>query len=165
MRLTAPGPDLGRLAAAVGVGLAAGAIGTAAMTVSSTLEATARGRGASDAPARAASRVLGVAPVDDRGERRFARLVHWGYGTAWGGVRGLLGALGLSGPPAALAHLGAVWSAEQVVLPATGVSPPATEWGATEVAIDLGHHVVFAVASHAAYEWLAGALPGADGRS
>jgi hypothetical protein len=147
----------------VGVGLAAGVIGTAAMTVSSTLEAKARHRAASDAPAQAASRVLGVAPVDDRGERRFAQLVHWGYGTAWGGVRGLLGGLGLHGPPAALAHLGAVWTTEQVVLPSTGASPPATEWGTTEVAIDLGHHVVFAAATSAAYEWLARALP--DGRS
>lgn len=121
------GARLGGVAAAVGKGLAAGLIGTAAMTVSSTLEAKLRGRGSSTTPARAASAVLGVAPVDDEGERRFNNLVHWGYGTGWGAVRGALAALGLSGASATAAHLAAVWGSEQVVLPATGASPPATE--------------------------------------
>ena len=113
-----------------------------------------RGREASTTPARAASKVLGVAPVDEQGEHRFNNLVHWGYGTAWGAMRGLLGAVGLRGLPAAAAHLAAVWGAEQVVLPATGASPPATEWGATELAIDLWHHAVYAAAAGAAYGWL-----------
>lgn len=76
------------------------------MTVSSTLEAKLRGREPSTTPARAASKVLGVAPVDEQGERRFNNLVHWGYGTGWGSVRGVLGAVGLGGVPATLAHLG-----------------------------------------------------------
>lgn len=152
--LASPPVALGAVAAAVGKGLAAGLAGTAAMTVSSTLEAKLRGREGSTAPARAAAAVLGVAPVDERGEARFNTLVHWGYGTGWGAVRGLLGAAGLDGVPAALAHLAAVWGGEQVALPATGVSPPATKWGATEVAIDLWHHVVYAVATSVAYAWL-----------
>lgn len=145
---------LGGLAAAVGKGLAAGLAGTAAMTVSSTVEAKLRGRGGSPTPAHAASKVLGVAPVDEHGERRFNTLVHWGYGTGWGAVRGVLDAVGLRGLPAAAAHLGAVWGAEQVVLPATGAAPPATRWGATEVAVDLWHHLVYAAATSAAYAWL-----------
>lgn len=48
----------------------------------------------------------------------------------------------------------AVWGGEQVVLPATGASPPATRWGATEVAVDLWHHAVYAVATGVAYRWL-----------
>jgi hypothetical protein len=86
---------LGGLAASVGKGLAAGLVGTAAMTVSITAEAKLRGRERSTIPARAASKVLGVAPVDEIGERRFNALVHWGYGMAWGSVRGLLGAAGI----------------------------------------------------------------------
>lgn len=145
---------LGALAAAVGKGLAAGLVGTAAMTVSSTLEARMRQREPSTAPARAASQVLGVAPVDEQGERRFNTLVHWGYGTGWGAVRGLLGAAGLRGPGAAVAHLGVVWGAEQVVLPATGVAPPAHKWSSTEIAIDLWHHVVYVLGTSLAYVWL-----------
>lgn len=85
-RRAGPAVQIGGLAAAVGKGLAAGIAGTAAMTVSSTLEANLRGRGASTTPAQAASRLLGVAPVDEQGERRFNNLVHWGYGTAWGAI-------------------------------------------------------------------------------
>lgn len=145
---------LGAVAAAVGKGLAAGVAGTAAMTVSSTLEAKLRGREPSTTPARAASKLLGVAPVDEQGERRFNNLVHWGYGTGWGAVRGLLAATGLQGVPAAGVHLAAVWGAEQVVLPATEASPPATEWDATEIGIDLWHHLVYAAAASLAYAWL-----------
>lgn len=124
------------------------------MTVSSTVEAKLRGRGSSSTPAQAASKVLGVAPIDDRGERRFNNMVHWGYGTAWGAFRGLLGGFGLTGLPATGTHLAAVWGGEQVVLPATGASPPATEWGAKEVAVDLWHHVVYVAAVGIAYRWL-----------
>jgi hypothetical protein len=145
---------VGGLAAAVGKGLAAGLAGTAAMTLSSTLEAKLRGREASTAPARAASKVLGVAPVDEQGERRFNTLVHWGYGTGWGAARGVFAAIGLSGVPATLAHLGVVWGGEQMALPATGAAPPATQWGTSEVAIDLWHHIVYVGATTLAYGWL-----------
>jgi hypothetical protein len=142
---------LGNVAAAFGKGIFAGVAGTAAMTLSSTLEMRLRGRPASSTPAQAAARVLGVEPVD---EARFSTFVHWGYGTAWGGVRGLIGAAGLSGPAATAAHLGAVWGSEQVMLPTLGVAPPLTEWGAKEAAIDALHHLVYAGATGVAYSLL-----------
>src|ERR687895_1842747 len=145
---------LGDLPAAVGKGLFAGAAGTAAMTASSTLEMKLRGRPASSTPALAAAKVLGVEPVDEEAEARFSNLVHWGYGTAWGGPRGLLAAAGLSGPAATAAHFGVVWGSEQVMLPALGVAPPLTEWGAKEVAIDALHHLVYAGATGVAYSLL-----------
>lgn len=88
---------IGNLASAVGRGLLAGAIGTVAMAVSSTLETKLRDRAGSSAPADAASKVLGVKSVDAAAEARFGTLVHWGYGTGWGAVRGLLGGIGLGG--------------------------------------------------------------------
>ncbi|MDQ4064389.1 MAG: hypothetical protein M3122_11035 [Actinomycetota bacterium] len=88
----------GDVAAAIGKGLFAGVAGTAAMTASSTIEAKLRGRGSSSAPGQADAKVLGVEPVDEESEARFYNLVHWGYGTAWGGARGFLEAAGLSGP-------------------------------------------------------------------
>lgn len=145
---------LGEFAAAFGKGVFAGFAGTAAMTVSSTLEMKWRGRPASSAPARAAAKVLGVEPVDEAAEARFSNIVHWGYGSAWGGVRGLLAAAGLPGPTASAAHLGAVWTSEQAMLPALGVAPPLTQWGAKEVAIDALHHVVYAGATGVAYSLL-----------
>src|SRR5579884_598501 len=115
---------LSDLAAAAGVGALAGLAGTAAMTVSSTLEAKARGRQPSATPATAAGEVLGVQPKDDTAKKRFNTFAHWAYGTSWGALRGLLDLAGLRGAPAAAAHLGAVWGGEQVVLPATGASSP-----------------------------------------
>ena len=145
---------LGDVASAVGKGLFAGAAGTAVMTVSSTLEMKLRNRAASSAPAKAAEKVLGVEPVDEAAQARFSNLVHWGYGTAWGGVRGLIAAAGLSGPAATAAHLAAVWGSEQVMLPALGVAPPFWEWGREEVAIDAFHHFVYAAATGIAYSLL-----------
>ena len=145
---------LGDVAAAVGKGLFAGVVGTAAMTASSTIEAKLRGRGSSSTPGQAAAKVLGVEPVDEESEARFSNLVHWGYGTAWGGARGLLEAAGLSGPAATAAHFGAVWGSEQVMLPALDVTPPLTEWGAQEIAIDTFHHLVYVTATGLAYTLL-----------
>lgn len=145
---------LGDVAADVGRGLFAGLLGTAAMTVSSTAEMKIRGRPASNAPAVAAGKVLGVEPKDEEGEARFSTLVHWGYGTGWGAVRGLVGTAGLEGPAAAAAHFGAVWGAEQVMLPALDVAPPFWTWGAKEVGIDAFHHLVYATATSVAYSVL-----------
>jgi hypothetical protein len=58
---------VGDLASSIRKGLFAGTIGTAAMTVSSTLGIKARGRAASMAPADAAGKVLGVGPKDEAG--------------------------------------------------------------------------------------------------
>ena len=99
-----------KLASSIGKGLVAGLAGTAAMTVSSTVEARLRHRKPSSAPARATAKVLGITSFeDDIARARFNDLSHWGYGTGWGIVRGLLGAAGLPPPAATLAHGAAVW--------------------------------------------------------
>ena len=140
------------LAGGIGTGLLAGLAGTAAMTVSSTLEARLRGRAASSAPARATAKVLGVKEFDSPlASARFNDLSHWGYGTGWGVLRGLLGATGLSGRAATVAHGAAIYTSAQVTLPALEVAPPAIFWGAKEIAIDAFHHAVYAAATGAAY--------------
>jgi hypothetical protein len=145
------------LAENLGKGLVAGLVGTAAMTVSSTIEARIRRRGASSAPADAAAKVLGIEKfVDDAAERRFGTLVHWGYGTGWGAARGVLRTVGLSPTFATLSHFGAMWGGAVVMLPALDVAPPITRWGRTEIAIDVWHHLVYVVATAAAYELLDG---------
>ena len=146
--------SLGDVAADFGKGLFAGLAGTAAMTVSSTLEMKLSGRGESTTPAQAAEEVLDVEPPDEGAESRFSNLVHWGYGTGWGGVRGLLASAGLSGPAATAAHLGLVWGSEQVILPALDVSAPVFKYGGKAVATDLLHHTVYVAATGLAYAYL-----------
>jgi hypothetical protein len=144
---------LTRTATAIGDGLVAGFLGTAAMTVSSTIEAKLRHRRASTAPARATAKALGIREFDsDLAHSRFNDLSHWGYGTGWGVVRGLLGATGMPPARATAAHGAAVWGSAAVALPALDVAPPFVFWGREEVAIDLFHHTVYAVATGVAYE-------------
>jgi hypothetical protein len=142
---------LRRLADAIGRGLVAGAVGTALMTLSSTVEARRRRREPSTAPADAAGKVLGAQPRDEAGGRRFSTIVHWGYGTSWGAARGLIDVAGLTGAPAAAAHFAAVWGGELAMLPALGVASPFWTWGGKEVAIDAFHHVVYATGTSLAY--------------
>jgi hypothetical protein len=142
------------VAAAVGKGLFAGLAGTAIMTVSSTAEANLSGRGPSSTPADAISAALRVRPDGEAGQQRLNTVAHWGYGTAWGAVRGLLAALGLRGPTAGLLHFATVWGGEQAVLPLLGVGSPTPKYGAQATATDVLHHAVYATATSAAYEWL-----------
>jgi hypothetical protein len=143
---------LGTLGCAIGKGLVAGFAGTAAMTASSTAEAKIRGRPFSDAPARATAKALGIKEFEDEhAKARFNDLSHWSYGTGWGVVRGLLGATGMPAKPATFLHLAAVWGSAQVTLPALDITPPAVYWEKEEVAIDLFHHTVYALATGVAY--------------
>jgi hypothetical protein len=148
-------PAPASIAAALGKGLVAGFAGTAAMTISSTLEMNARDRSASSAPADAAAKVLGIADfADDAAKQRFGTLVHWSYGTGWGVVRALLGVAGLPPVAATTAHLAAVWGSQAVMLPSLGVAEPFWTWGAGEVAIDVGHHLVYATVTGLTYALL-----------
>jgi uncharacterized membrane protein YagU involved in acid resistance len=141
----------------VGKGLVAGFVGTAAMTVSSSLEAKLRGRQASSPPARATARALGIKEFEDGvAAARFNDLSHWGYGTGWGVVRGLLAATGMSPRAATAAHGAAIYGAAQVTLPALEIAPPVVFWPKEEIAIDAFHHVVYAASSGLAYELLNG---------
>jgi hypothetical protein len=143
------------VAASIGKGLVAGFMGTAAMTVSSTIEARLRHRAPSNAPARATAKVLGIKEFEDEiAEARFNDISHWGYGTSWGVVRGLLDAVGLSPRAATAAHGAAIYGAAQVTLPALEIAPPSVFWGKEEVAIDAFHHLVYTAATGAAYRLL-----------
>jgi hypothetical protein len=143
------------LAESIGKGLVAGFVGTAAMTLSSTLEARLRHRQPSSAPARATTKALGIKEFDGPiAEARFNDLSHWGYGTGWGVVRGLLGATGMPARTATAAHGAAIYGAAQATLPALEVAPPVVFWAPEEIAIDAFHHVVYATATGIAYELL-----------
>jgi hypothetical protein len=144
-----------KLASSIGKGLVAGLAGTAAMTVSSTLEARLRHREPSSAPARATAKALGITSFENEiAQARFNDLSHWGYGTGWGVVRGLLDAAGLPPRAATLAHGATVWGSAQVALPAWDIAPPAIFWAPREIVIDAFHHTVYAIATGIAYELL-----------
>ena len=144
---------IGDIASAIGKGLFAGAVGTAAMTLSSTIEQRIRGREPSTTPVKAVEEALPV-EVDEAKEEEVSNLVHWSYGTAWGAPRGLLAALGLPPSVATAAHFAAVWGVALLTLPRLKATPPVREWGGNEIAIDAWHHAVYAVAAGVAFSWI-----------
>jgi hypothetical protein len=145
------------VADAIGKGLVAGFAGTAAMTLSSTLEAKLRGRTPSSAPARATAKVLGIKEFEDSvAQARFNDLSHWGYGTGWGVLRGLLGTTGLTARAATAAHGVGMCGAAPDPPPAIASVPPSVFWPKEEIAIDAFHHAVYAAATGIAYQLIDG---------
>ncbi len=152
---------LGDLAADAGRGMAAGVVGTAAITAFMTLEGKLRGKPEPTAAGEAVERLLDVKPAGEDELLRLSRIVHWMYGTAWGAVRGLLGEARVPDPWATALHYGAISGTAMVMPPALGVMPPPRELPAAEIAASAVHHLVYAVAVTAAWRALtAGASDG-----
>lgn len=150
---------VGKLAASLGVGLVAGFVGTVAMTAVQTVEMRLRRREPSTTPLKAAQKVLRFTVDDERAEAALNNGVHFAYGSGWGVFRGLLDtALGLRGWPATALHFAAIQGAAYVMLPGLKVAPPVQDWGAREIAVDVGHHAVYAIAAGLTYDALTRAL-------
>lgn len=167
---------MSRTANVLGKGLVAGFAGTVAITLSQMIEMQLTNRGSSNAPMKVAKNVLGVEPKgqaaleaekrDPESERneeelkqsiaenaeQFSQFLHFLYGTGWGIARSLLGMAGLKGAPASVVHFGAIWGAAQVMLPAADASKPITKWSPKQIAVDVGHHAVYACAAGAVYD-------------
>jgi len=142
---------MGRMASLVGRGLVAGLIGTAAMTVSSTIESKLRRRPPSTVPAEVGGEVLGVEPKGEEGEKRLGNLVHWQYGTGLGVLRGALGGF-MRDPWAGAVFFGVAWAGSLLMVPRLSEeTPPPAEWGTTEVVVDGWHHLVYAAATSLAF--------------
>lgn len=148
------GPTIGRVAACVGKGLAAGLAGTAVMTLAQRAQMAASGSEGSDTPVRAVEKVFGIQFADDASRERSSQLTHWAYGTSLGAVVGLLGAAGLGNAAATGAHFAVAWGGSTVGLPALGVAPPTTEWSPRQMVTDAGFHSLYALTSGAVYAWL-----------
>ncbi len=161
---------------AVARGVLAGATGTAAMTawqeLSSKLRSASGGGGekggekekgadpweSAPAPAVVAKRVLeGVFRVEVPPERisLLTNVMHWGYGTAWGAVYGLLQGTIRANPVAHGAFFGTgVWAMSYVELVPMGLYQPPWRYPAKTLAKDLSYHVVYGLGVATAYDAL-----------
>ena len=135
---------VGKIGAAVGKGLIAGLAGTLAMTVSQMIEMKITKRKPSTAPAEAVKKTLDIEATPGN-EKKFSNEVHYVYGTSWGVIRGLLSLVGITGFVATSVHLAAVWGTAITIEPKLKIAPPVTEWESKDIAIDIFHHVVYAV--------------------
>jgi len=159
---------------AVARGLAAGVVGTAMMTAWQTFAAKLRsaGNGASEprqpsedpweaasAPAKVAKRISeGVfhTPVSPERIPLLTNAMHWGYGTGWGTVYGLVAGSARRSPrvPVGAAFGTVVWMMSYVQLVPMGLYDPPWKTPPQELALDLSYHLVYGTGVAGAYRLL-----------
>ncbi|HET9690533.1 MAG TPA: hypothetical protein VFP61_05235 [Acidimicrobiales bacterium] len=141
---------LAPLAAEAAQGLLAGLVGTAVMTASYGVERRLRGSTGgpldyddSTVPSHAAMVVLRIDHLGDVGQRRLGALVHWGYGSAMGMVRVLLGRR-LRPRDATATYWAGLMAMTGALFPLLGGTPPPWRWRGSVVATSLVQHAVYA---------------------
>ena len=136
--------DVGAFGAALGRGLIAGLVGTAAITLSQTIERKITGKPTSFAPGDAASKALDIEASKMEARKKFSDEVNWVYGTSWGSARGMLSLMGLKGLPATAVHFVAIFYTGITIEPDFEVAPPINEWSKIDLAMFALHHVIYA---------------------
>ncbi|HEU4326343.1 MAG TPA: hypothetical protein VFS21_24595 [Roseiflexaceae bacterium] len=130
-------------------GLAAGALGVAAMTAGEKLEQLITRRPSSYVPAHTLERLLGLPHRPDEERLLLNWTMHWGQGIVLGAVRGLMAAQGLRGPVGSFLFMNLRLLNDQTLENATGVGAPPWTWPIDEQVIDLLHKGVYAFATGA----------------
>ena len=144
--------SLKALSLAIGTGVLAGLAGTAAITISQLIEMKLTDRKPSTAPVKAVSKVLDVKPINKDSKEKVAQEIHWTYGTIWGIPRGIMAMVGLTGWPATALHFAAIAGTAMTMLPNMDLAPPITEQEPKDIAIDVLHHAVYAIAAGLVYD-------------
>lgn len=137
---------------AVNVGLAAGAVGTVALTLAEKAEMAMSGRDPSDVPGQVGVRLSGREPAREPDlVKRLNPLVHWAHGIGLGAVRGGLDAAGLGRLRATVAFLPIVWAGDAALYRTLGLAPAPWRWSRGELAADVFGKSVLALATSGAY--------------
>lgn len=144
---------------AAGRGLAAGAIGVAAMTAAEKVEQRFSRRPNSFMPAHTLARLLRLPrPDEDRLALNWA--MHWGQGILLGAVRGLMAERGLRGPVGSFLFLNLRLLNDQTLENATGAGALPWTWPVDEQVIDLAHKAIYAYATGVVADRLVPGPPG-----
>ncbi len=136
-------------------GMVAGAVGTAAMTVSQLLEMSVSGREASTVPGQIGAHLLpGRDPSSTADVQALNTAVHWVHGITMGAVRGGLDVAGLNGPVASAAHFALLWGGDVTLFRVLGVADVPWRWKPDELAADVTHKAVYAAVTGLTYDAL-----------
>ena len=147
------GKDRGSLGQAALLGAAAGLAGVGAMTLTEKIEQRFTHRPDSYVPARTLARLLRL-PRPDEDDWTRNMVMHWSNGLVLGPVRGMMAAANLRGPWASLMLTPLRLSWDQTLENATGVGAPPWTWPRKELAIDVFHKTVFALATGLVADWM-----------
>lgn len=140
-------------------GMAAGLVGTIAMTVSEKAEQAITGRPNSFIPAHALERVLGLPTKPDRERQWLSWFAHWGLGIVPAALRGVMAEAGMRGPLASGMFFVTRLTTDETMENATGVGKPPWAWPAKLAAVDVLHKGVYAFATGAVADRLASTPP------
>lgn len=153
-------------------GLIAGLVGTAAMTAYQTITAIKAGSTVKQAVAPDPPDEWSDAPAPGQVGYRFLRgmfekelppsrattatnVVHWAYGTAWGGLYGLAESSTEIHPLIAGAAFGSlVFANAYAALPAMGLYDPPWQYDAKTLGKDWSYHLVYGTTTAAAFRLL-----------
>jgi len=109
------------------------------------------------APGQVARRVIEgftQRPLPDRWAWLTSTAMHWGYGSAWGGVYGIVaGSLRRPHPGYGLPLGAIVWISGYAVLPEGGLYKPIGEYDAKTLAADLAAHLAYGAGTGTTF-WL-----------
>jgi hypothetical protein len=147
----------------IALGLAAGIVGTAAMTAWQELLPRLTGdqgdgEDEEPAPAQAARKLLGALGIEPPASWTpyLTQAAHWTYGIGWGGVYGAVRRRDDYPLPVGLGFGLGVWAASYAQLVPLGIYEPPWRYPAEELAEDLSYHAVYGLGVAGAYAALAG---------
>ena len=139
-------------AEAIGLGLAAGAVGTLALTAAEKIEMKLTGREPSTVPGQVGTKLSGRDPERNPGRvKRLDPIVHWGHGIGLGAVRGLLDVAGLGPLAATLVFYPVVFGGDAALYKLLAIAPAPWNWTRAELATDLFGKGVLAFVTSGAY--------------
>ena len=128
----------------------AGLAGVAVMTAGEKLEQRITGRPDSYVPARTLTALTTGRRLPESARPPVRNhLMHYGTGAALGALRGVWSAAGLRGVRASLWHAGARLTVDQTLENVAGVGSPPWTWSRRELLVDIGHKVIYALATGA----------------
>ena len=137
-------------------GMAAGAVGTVALTVAEQLDMKVTGRKSSDVPGQVGAHLLpGKDPHSAVDVAGLNTSVHWVHGISMGALRGVLDAAGVRGPAATAAHFALLWGGDAALYKALGIAEAPWKWSGSELASDVISKGVYAVVTGVVYDQLA----------
>ena len=138
-------------------GMFAGAVGTAAMSLTQQLEMAVSGRDPSPVPGQVAAHLLpGCNPESPSDVQRLNIPMHWAHGITMGALRGVLERAGLNGSTATAVHFAMLWGGDAALYRTLGVADAPWRWGTDALVTDLFHKGVYAAVTGAVYDAMSG---------
>ncbi len=133
------------------IGLAAGLIGTIALTITEMIVMKAAHIPSSTIPGQVGAKLTGIKPQDEAAMEKLSAKVHWIHGISLGIVYGLLSLLGLPDITSIILFFALVWGGDILLYKTLGIAQFPWHWKANELLPDLFNKSIYALATGVAF--------------